>query len=102
MAMREIWSMRLSLMKRGGNELIALWKIVFVQPTIFILLKREQTGEFLDGLGDWWTKYQDANEDEAPSYGARDQFSSTSKSQTAKKIQRLSQCIRLLSVLAAT
>ena len=64
MAMREIWSMQLSLMKRGGNRANRSMENPRFRAAYDFILLREQTGESLDGLGDWWTKYQDANEDE--------------------------------------
>ena len=64
MAMREIWSMQLTLMKRGGNRANRSMENPRFRAAYDFILLREQTGESLDGLGDWWTKYQDVNEDE--------------------------------------
>lgn len=64
MAMREIWSMQLTLVKRGGNRAQRSMENPRFRAAYDFILLREQTGESLNGLGDWWTKYQDASEDE--------------------------------------
>ena len=64
MAMREIWSMQLTLVKRGGNRANRSMENPRFRAAYDFILLREQTGECLDGLGDWWTTYQEANEDE--------------------------------------
>lgn len=63
-AMREIWSMQLTLVKRGGNRAQRSMENPRFRAAYDFILLREQTGESLNGLGDWWTKYQDASEDE--------------------------------------
>ena len=63
MAMREIWSMQLTLVKRGGNRAHRSMENPRFRAAYDFILLREQAGESLDGLGDWWTHYQDANED---------------------------------------
>ena len=67
MAMREIWSMQLTLVKRGGNRAQRSMENPRFRAAYDFILLREQTGESLNGLGDWWTQYQDANEDERQS-----------------------------------
>ena len=64
MAMREIWAMQLTLVKRGGNRASRSMENPRFRAAYDFILLREQTGESLDGLGDWWTGYQDASEDE--------------------------------------
>lgn len=64
MAMREIWSMQLSLVKRGGNRANRSMENPRFRAAYDFILLREQTGESLNGLGDWWTLYQDADDDE--------------------------------------
>jgi poly(A) polymerase len=64
MAMREIWSMQLTLVKRGGNRANRSMENPRFRAAYDFILLREQTGESLNGLGNWWTKYQDASEDE--------------------------------------
>jgi poly(A) polymerase len=62
--MREIWSMQLTLAKRGGNRANRSMENPRFRAAYDFILLREQTGESLNGLGNWWTKYQDASEDE--------------------------------------
>jgi poly(A) polymerase len=64
MAMREIWSMQLTLVKRGGNRASRSMENPRFRAAYDFILLREQTGESLGGLGDWWTNYQDASDDE--------------------------------------
>lgn len=64
MAMREIWSMQLTLAKRGGNRASRSMENPRFRAAYDFILLREQTGESLGGLGDWWTNYQDASDDE--------------------------------------
>lgn len=63
-AMREIWSMQLTLAKRGGTRAKRSMENPRFRAAYDFVLLREQTGETLDGLGDWWTQFQDASEDE--------------------------------------
>ena len=64
MAMREIWSMQLTLVKRGGNRASRSMENPRFRAAYDFILLREQTGESLGGLGNWWTNYQDASDDE--------------------------------------
>ena len=62
--MREIWELQLRLSPRNRRSV----EIAFTHPRFraaydFLLL-REAAGEQLNGLGDWWTRYQDADEDQ--------------------------------------
>ena len=61
MAMREIWSMQLTLAKRGGNRADRSMENPRFRAAYDFILIREQTGESLGGLGDWWTNYQNAS-----------------------------------------
>ena len=63
LAMREIWAMQLTLSKRGGNRANRLMEQPRFRAAYDFVLLREQTGEQLDGLGNWWTKYQDVDEE---------------------------------------
>ncbi len=61
--MREIWDLHLRLSHRGGSRAFqSLEQPRFRAAYDFVLL-REQAGENLDGLGEWWTVFQDADED---------------------------------------
>jgi poly(A) polymerase len=62
--MREIWSMQLTLVKRGGNRASRSMENPRFRAAYDFILLREQTGESLGGLGNWWTNYQDASDDE--------------------------------------
>jgi poly(A) polymerase len=64
MAMREIWSMQLTLIKRGGNRANRSMENPRFRAAYDFILLREQAGESLDDLGEWWTRYQDASENE--------------------------------------
>jgi poly(A) polymerase len=59
--MREIWDLQLQMPRRGGKraERLSLHRR-FRAGYDFILL-REQAGENLDNLGEWWTLYQEAS-----------------------------------------
>ena len=63
LAMREIWALQLTLSKRGGNRANRLMEHPRFRAAYDFVLLREQTGEQLNGLGSWWTKYQVADED---------------------------------------
>jgi poly(A) polymerase len=59
--MREIWDLQLHLRRRGGNRAQRLVEHPRFRAAYDFVLLREQAGENLDGLGAWWTTYQDAN-----------------------------------------
>lgn len=64
MPMREIWDLQLLLPRRGGHRAKRLAEHPRFRAAYDFVLLREQAGEALDGLGDWWTQYQEANEDQ--------------------------------------
>lgn len=61
-AMREIWSLQLSLPRRSGQRAKRLSEHPRFRAAYDFILLREQAGENLDGLGNWWTKYQQVDE----------------------------------------
>lgn len=61
--MREIWALQLRLPRREGRKAFALLEHPRFRAAYDFLLLREQAGEQLDGLGVWWTQFQDANEE---------------------------------------
>jgi poly(A) polymerase len=63
-AMHEIWSLQLSLPKRAGQRAKRLSEHPRFRAAYDFVLLREQAGENLRGLGDWWTKYQQADKNE--------------------------------------
>jgi poly(A) polymerase len=62
--MREIWALQLRLPRREGRKAFALLEHERFRAAYDFLLLREEVGENLDGLGLWWTRFQDANETE--------------------------------------
>jgi len=62
MAMREIWSLQLMLSRRAGNRAKRLAEHPRFRAGYDFVLLREQVGEDLQGLGDWWTRYQQVDE----------------------------------------
>jgi poly(A) polymerase len=64
MPMREIWDLQLLLPRRGGQRAKRLSEHPRFRAAYDFVLLREQAGENLEGLGDWWTRYQEVDEDE--------------------------------------
>ncbi|SDU38767.1 polynucleotide adenylyltransferase PcnB [Halopseudomonas salegens] len=62
--LREIWDMQPRLERRSGRRADQLLEHPRFRAAYDFLLLRETTGEQTQGLGDWWTRYQDANEDQ--------------------------------------
>ncbi|HAK52123.1 MAG TPA: polynucleotide adenylyltransferase PcnB [Gammaproteobacteria bacterium] len=60
--MRDIWYLQYRLPNR--NKAQSLVRHKRFRAAYDFLLLREQAGEKLDNLGEWWTEYQDANETE--------------------------------------
>ncbi|MCR6652279.1 MAG: polynucleotide adenylyltransferase PcnB [Cellvibrionaceae bacterium] len=60
--MKEIWALQLRLLRREGRKAFALLEHPRFRAAYDFLLLREQAGENLDGLGLWWTRFQDADE----------------------------------------
>ncbi len=60
--MREIWDLQLRLPNRHGKRASGTIEHARFRAAYDFVLLREQAGEDLNGLGDWWTRYQDANE----------------------------------------
>ena len=63
MPMREIWDLQLLLPRRGGHRAKRLVDHPRFRAAYDFVLLREQAGEELSGLGDWWTAYQNADEE---------------------------------------
>jgi poly(A) polymerase len=64
MPMREIWDLQLRLPKRGGRRAEELLENRRFRAAYDFLLLREQAGENTDGLGQWWTDYQNQSPDQ--------------------------------------
>lgn len=63
LAIREIWGLQPRLMNRAGPNAQRLIANSKFRAGYYFLLLREQAGEDLGGLGDWWTRYQFADEE---------------------------------------
>lgn len=64
MPIREIWDMQERLPRRSGKRADQLLDNPRFRAGYDFLLLRESAGEETDGLGEWWTDYQDSNESE--------------------------------------
>lgn len=64
MPMRDIWFLQLRLPRRDGGKAFALLDHPRFRAAYDFLLLREDAGEDLEGLGQWWTNFQSANEAE--------------------------------------
>ncbi|RMU75618.1 Poly polymerase I [Pseudomonas syringae pv. aptata] len=61
---REIWDMQERLPRRSGKRADLLLDNSRFRAGYDFLLLRETAGEQTDGLGQWWTDYQDCNDSE--------------------------------------
>ena len=61
--MKEIWDMQLRLPRRHGNRALQLLQNKRFRAGYDFLLVRESSGEQLDNLGEWWTRYQYADDE---------------------------------------
>ncbi|CAN7696363.1 polynucleotide adenylyltransferase PcnB [Aquipseudomonas alcaligenes] len=61
---REIWDMQERLPRRSGKRADLLLENPRFRAGYDFLLLRESAGEQTDGLGDWWTDYQEASDSE--------------------------------------
>ncbi|GFM67786.1 polynucleotide adenylyltransferase PcnB [Pseudomonas cichorii] len=62
MPIREIWDMQERLPRRSGKRADLLLDNPRFRAGYDFLLLRETAGEQTDGLGEWWTDYQDCND----------------------------------------
>lgn len=62
--LREIWGMQPRLERRSGRRADQMLEHPRFRAAYDFLLLREAAGEPTDGLGHWWTLYQDARVDE--------------------------------------
>ncbi|MFP6806044.1 MAG: polynucleotide adenylyltransferase PcnB [Pseudomonadales bacterium] len=58
---KEIWNLQFRLPMRQGKKPDVLLGHKRFRAAYDFLLLREESGEDLDGLGEWWTKYQEAD-----------------------------------------
>ena len=64
MPIREIWDMQERLPRRSGKRADMLLDNPRFRAGYDFLLLRESAGEQTDGLGDWWTDYQEVSDSE--------------------------------------
>ena len=64
MPIREIWDMQERLPRRSGKRADLLLDNPRFRAGYDFLLLRETAGEQTDGLGEWWTEYQECNNSE--------------------------------------
>lgn len=69
--MREIWELQARLHRKQGKRAAALHINPRFRAAYDFILLREQSGEDLGGLGQWWTEYQERNPIEAPAVKSR-------------------------------
>ena len=62
--LREIWDLQPRLERRSGRRADQMLEHPRFRAAYDFLLLREAAGERTDGLGRWWTLYQDANDDQ--------------------------------------
>ena len=62
--MKEVWELQVRLPKRQGNRAELLLEHPRFRAAYDFLLVRERAGEDCGGLGDWWTRYQSADEEQ--------------------------------------
>lgn len=61
---RDIWDLQDKLQKRQGKRAFRTLEHPRFRAAYDFLVMREQSGEDLQGLGEWWTRFQQVNEDE--------------------------------------
>jgi poly(A) polymerase len=61
--MREIWDLQHRLVRRNGHRAESLVQHPRFRAGYDFVLLREEAGEHLDGLGVWWTRYQEVDAD---------------------------------------
>lgn len=59
--LREIWALQWRLPKRDGGKAFGLLEHPRFRAAYDFLLLREEAGENLEGLGYWWTQFQNAD-----------------------------------------
>lgn len=62
--MREIWDLQQRLPQRAGLRALRTLDHPRFRAAYDFLLMREDAGEDLQGLGQWWTHYQEADDDQ--------------------------------------
>jgi poly(A) polymerase len=65
--MKEIWELQARLNRRNGQNAARVFSHPRFRAAYDFLLLREQAGEQTQGLGEWWTLYQEVDENERES-----------------------------------
>lgn len=60
-AIREIWELQVRLQRRNRRSVLSAFQHPRFRAAYDFLLLREESGEDLNNLGDWWTEYQQAD-----------------------------------------
>jgi len=60
--MKEIWQLQSRLEQRHGSRAARVFEHPRFRAAYDFVLLREEAGEDLNGLGQWWTDYQKADE----------------------------------------
>lgn len=81
--LREIWDMQPRLERRNGRRADQMLEHPRFRAAYDFLLLREAAGEQTNGLGDWWTRYQDVDPDQR-----RRMVQQLSSGETARKRSR--------------
>ena len=58
---RDIWQLQLRLLKPRGKRALQLLEHPRFRAAYDFLLLREQLGEQLNDMGNWWTRIQESN-----------------------------------------
>jgi poly(A) polymerase len=61
-AIKEIWDLQLRLQRRNGKKAFQMLEHPRFRAAYDFILLREQAGENLDGLGAWWTDFQNSDD----------------------------------------
>lgn len=79
-AIRDIWDLQRRLVKRMPKQIESLYQHERFRAAYDFLLLREQSGETLNGAGQWWTRFQQENpKDQRPRKAGRHREQSDAK-----------------------
>ncbi|MCB1672049.1 MAG: polynucleotide adenylyltransferase PcnB [Gammaproteobacteria bacterium] len=63
-AIREMWELQLRLQRRNKRSVLSAYQHPRFRAAYDFLLLREESGEELTGLGQWWTDFQSSDADQ--------------------------------------
>lgn len=64
LSMKDTWHLQTQLSRRDGARAQKLFEHPRFRAAYDFILMREEAGEDLEGIGKWWTDYQEANEEQ--------------------------------------